>query len=53
MKRLALRDPECLAKFKEANFIVSYKNSKDFDLYVKRVIATTTNSLKKMDLLVK
>lgn len=49
----ALRDPECLAKFKEANFIVSYKNSKEFDLYVKRVIATTTNSLKKMDLLVK
>jgi tripartite-type tricarboxylate transporter receptor subunit TctC len=47
----ALQDPECVKKIHDINQNVSYKNSKEFDQYVKKTIESTRTSLAKMNLL--
>ena len=49
--RETLKDPECIRKLQEINQHASYKDSAQFDQYIRQVIDSTKESLSKMDLL--
>lgn len=48
----AMEDPDCIAAFEEANILTYYRNSNDFDEFIRSNIADTRENLEALDMLV-